>query len=47
MKDAKKCASDGTVPEARNFEKLNVNLRGASDVKSQPHDRATCRLITM
>ena len=26
---------------------FNVNLRSANDVKSHPHDRATCRLITM
>jgi len=34
MKSARKSASDGTMPEARDFERLNVNLRSASDVKS-------------
>jgi len=46
MKGVRIGASDGTVPEARDFERLNVSLRSASDVKSQPHDRATCLLIT-
>jgi len=35
MKSVRKGASDGTVPEARDFERLYVNLRSASDVKSQ------------
>jgi len=38
MKSVRKVSSDRTVHEARVFERLNVNLRSASDVKSQPHD---------
>jgi len=38
MKSVRKVSSDGTVHEPRVFERLNVNLRNASDVKSQPHD---------
>jgi len=38
MKGVRKFASDGTVHEARDFERLNVNLRSASYVRSQPHD---------
>jgi len=38
VKSVRTSASDGTVPGARNFERLNVNLRSASDIKSQPHD---------
>jgi len=38
MKSARKASSDETVHEARVFERLNVNLRSASDVKSQPLD---------
>ena len=34
MKSVRKGASDGTVPEECNFERLNVNFRSASDVKS-------------
>jgi len=47
MKSVRTSASDGTVPGAPDFEGLNVNLRSASDVKSQPHDWATCLLITV
>jgi len=36
--ECKKGSSDGIVHEARVFERLNVNLRSASDVKSQSHD---------
>jgi len=38
MKSAREVSSDGTVHEARVFERLNVNLRSASDVKPQPRD---------
>jgi len=46
MKSVREVSSDGTVREAHIFERLNVNLRSTSDVKSQPHDQATCALIT-
>ena len=38
MKSAREVSSDETVHEARIFERLNVNLRSASDIKSQPPD---------
>jgi len=38
MKSAREVSSDGTVHEMRVFERLNVNLRSASDVKPQSHD---------
>jgi len=38
MKSVREVSSDGTVHEAHVFERLNVNLRSASDVKSQPPD---------
>jgi len=38
MKSAREVSSDETVHEARVFERLNVNLRSASDIKSQPPD---------
>jgi len=38
MKSAREVSSDGTVLEARVFERLNVNLRSGRDVKSQPPD---------
>jgi len=38
MKSARKVSSYGTVHEARVFERININLRSASDVKSQQHD---------
>jgi len=45
MKSAREVSGDGKVPEARVFERLNVNLESASDVKSQPFDRDTCAQI--
>ena len=38
MKSAREVSSDGTVHETQVFERLNVNLRSASDVKSQARD---------
>jgi len=38
MKSAREVSSDGTVHEAHVFGRLDVNLRSASDVKSQPPD---------
>jgi len=38
MKSAREVSSDETVHEARIFERFNVNLRSASDVKSQSPD---------
>jgi len=38
MKSAREVSSDETAHEVRVFERLNVNLRSASDVKSQPLD---------
>jgi len=47
MKSVRTSASDGTVPGAHDFERLNVNLRSANDVKSQTHDMGTCLLNTV
>jgi len=47
MKSARTSANDGTVPETCDFKGLNVNLRSARDVKSQPRDWATCLWITV
>jgi len=47
MKSARTSANDGTVPETCDSKGLNVNLRSARDVKSQPRDWATCLWITV
>ena len=38
MKSVSKVSSDGIVHEARVLERFNINLRSASDFKSQSHD---------
>ena len=47
MKSARASANDGIVPEARDFKGLDVNLRSARDVKSQPRNWTTCLWITV
>ena len=41
----KKWGSDETVTEVRDFERFNVNLRSAKNVKWWPCDWATCQEI--